>query len=188
MPVKRIVKYGADILNRKTKQVNFSDLKPDLPHILKDMWDSCFALKGTGLAANQIGLDLRLAVIVMGEKEQQKKYVLINPKIVEKGGQMCQPEGCLSLPGICVNVKRYAQVKVKALNQQGIAVEIKAEGLLARALQHEIDHLDGKIFIDRLSAIEKVKLKPVLKKLKPYWLKTDESKGKFYEGPVFGDT
>ncbi|HUT86351.1 MAG TPA: peptide deformylase [Elusimicrobiales bacterium] len=188
MAVKRILKYGEDVLMRKTKPVNFAEIKAHLPNILKDMWDSCIAAKGAGLSANQIGLDLRLIVVVFTEEEVEKRFVFMNPKIIDKSGEVIEPEGCLSIPGICWKVKRYESVKVSALNAKGLPVEINAKGLFARILQHEIDHLNGKTFIDKLSPLHKIKLKPAIKKLRPYWQKTDESKGKFYEGPVFSDS
>ena len=188
MAIKRILKYGEGVLMRKIKPVNFAEIKQRLPNILKDMWDTCIATKGAGLSANQIGLDLRLAVIMFTEKEIEKRFVLINPKIIGASGEITEPEGCLSVPGICWKVKRYEIVKVSALNEKGIPIEINAKGLFSRILQHETDHLNGKTFIDRLSPLHKIKLKPAIKKLRPRWKKTDESKGKFYEGPVFSDS
>jgi peptide deformylase len=184
----KVVKYGESILKKKIKPVDFTAIENRLPDILKDMWDTCFALKGTGLAANQIGLDLRLAIIVITEKQKEKRFVLINPKVVEKSGRSFEQEGCLSVPGIYYRVKRFSKVKVAALNEKGLPVEINATGLFARVLQHEVDHLDGKLFIDKLPPLSKLRLKPIIKKLKSRWEKTDESKGKFYEGPIFSDT
>jgi peptide deformylase len=87
-----------------------------------------------------------------------------------------EDEGCLSFPGLFAKIKRFSKVKVRALNEKGMPVEITAEGLLAKALQHEIDHLDGVVFIDRLPVLTRLKLKPVLMRLKRQWKKTDESR------------
>lgn len=178
MAVKRIVKYGEKILTQRTKKVDYEKLKEKLPEILEDMYDTMEAVGGIGLAANQIGLDLQLAVIKYEDKDSFKKYdiVIINPEIVDSDGSTYEEEGCLSFPGFFVKVKRFARVKVRALNQKGLPVEIKAEGLLAKALQHEIDHLNGITFIDRLPLAQKLKLKPTLLKLKRQWKKIDESK------------
>jgi peptide deformylase len=188
MAIRRITKYGEDILRRKTKPVRFSDIKDKLPHILKDMWDSCFAVKGVGLSANQIGLDLRLAIIIITENEKEKRFVIINPEIAAKTAPVMEIEGCLSVPGVYGKVKRFDKVKVHALNEKGMPVEINAQGLLARVLQHETDHLDGKLFINRMSPIARIKVKSYIKKAKSHWCRVDESKGIFYEGPVFGNT
>jgi len=188
MSVRRITKYGEKVLRQKTKPVKFSEIEKKLPHILKDMRDTCYAVKGLGLAANQIGLSLRIAVVATDDEKKPKKFVLINPKITKKSGKTFAAEGCLSLPGVYAKVKRYANVTVTALNEKGLPVEIEAEGLLARAFQHEVDHLNGKFFIDRLSPLAKIKFKSIIKKLKSRWAEIDEGKGIFYEGPFFGDT
>ncbi|HAT72169.1 MAG TPA: peptide deformylase [Elusimicrobia bacterium] len=177
MAIRRICKYGERILEKKTRKVDFSEIKKDLPVLIADMFDTMDAVGGAGLAANQIGVDLRLAVIkIQREGEEPLSIVIINPEIVERSGSMNEEEGCLSFPGLFAKVKRAAKVKVRALNEKGLPIEINAEGLFARALQHELDHLDGIVFIDRLPLMSRLKLKPALMKLKPRWKKLDESK------------
>lgn len=177
MAIRRICKYGEKILNKKTKKVNYSEIKNSLQSILTDMFDTMTAVRGLGLAANQIGLDMSMAIIKMEDKNKGEiNVIMINPVIVYHEGESYQEEGCLSFPGLFAKVKRYNKVTVRAINEKGLPIEIKGEGLLARALQHEIDHLNGITFIDRLALISKLKLKPVLLKLKKQWKKIDESK------------
>lgn len=179
MAIKRICKYGEKILAKKTRKVGFEDIKKDLPALLADMFETMDAVGGAGLAANQIGLDLRLAVIkIQREDEDPLSIVIINPDMVEKSGSMYEDEGCLSFPGLFAKIRRAAKVKVRALNEKGLPIEINAEGLFAKALQHEIDHLDGVVFVDRLPLMSRLKLKPTLMKMKARWKKIDESKMK----------
>lgn len=179
MPIRRINKYGDKILEKKTKKVNFDELKKSLPAILTDMFDTMDAVGGIGLAANQIGLDLRLAVIkIKREDEEPLSIVIINPEIVEKSGTLYEEEGCLSFPGLFAKIRRSAKVKMRAINEKGMPIEINAEGLFAKAVQHELDHLDGVLFVSRLPLMSRLKLKPALMKLKARWKKIDESKMK----------
>ncbi|PIS47141.1 MAG: peptide deformylase [Elusimicrobia bacterium CG08_land_8_20_14_0_20_51_18] len=177
MPVRRICKYGEQILSKKTEKVDFKKIKGELPKILGDMLDTLDLVRGAGLAANQIGLDMQLAIVRIKEEEREMDFVLINPVLAEKSGEIAEDEGCLSFPGLFARVKRHAKVKVRALNEKGVPVEITGTGLLARALQHEIDHLNGIVFLDHLSLLTRLRLKPVLMKLKRQWKKMDESKG-----------
>lgn len=177
MAIRRICKYGEKILAKKTKKVDFSALKKELPALLADMFETMDVVGGAGLAANQVGLDLRLAVIrIQREGEEPLSIVIINPELVEKSGSMYEEEGCLSFPGLFARVRRAAKVKVRAINEKGLPIEINAEGLFAKALQHEVDHLDGITFVDRLPLISRLKLKPALMKMKSQWKKLDESK------------
>lgn len=179
MAIRRITKYGEKILAKKTKRVVFDEIRKDLPVLLADMFETMDAVGGAGLAANQIGLDLRLAVIkIHREDEDPLSIVIINPEMVEKSGSMYEDEGCLSFPGLFAKVRRAAKVKVRALNEKGLPIEINAEGLFAKALQHEMDHLDGVTFVDRLPLLSRLKLKPTLLKLKAQWKKIDERKMK----------
>ena len=177
MAIRRINKYGDKILRKKTKRVNFKAVKKELKFILKDMTDTMEAAGGIGLSANQMGLDLKLAIVRYRKSEEEfKDIVIINPEIIEQSGSSVSDEGCLSLPGLFAKTKRFTKVKVLALNEKGMPVEMVAEGLLARAFQHEIDHLNGILFIDKLPLLSKLKLKPVLRKMKKVWAKIDESK------------
>ncbi|OGR52236.1 MAG: peptide deformylase [Elusimicrobia bacterium GWA2_62_23] len=177
MAIRRICKYGEKVLEKKTRKVDYAEVKKDLPALLADMFETMDAVGGAGLAANQIGLDLRLAVIkIQRENEEPLSLVIINPELAEKSGSMYEDEGCLSFPGLFAKVRRAAKVKVRALNEKGLPIEINAEGLFAKALQHEMDHLDGITFVDRLPLLSRLKLKPALMKLKQQWKKLDESK------------
>ena len=179
MAIRRITKYGEKILEKKTRKINFEELKKNLPAILADMFDTMDAVGGIGLAANQIGLDLRLAVIkIKREDEEPLSIVIINPEIVEKSGTLYEEEGCLSFPGLFAKIRRSAKVKMRAINEKGMPIEINAEGLFAKAVQHELDHLDGVVFISRLPLMSRLKLKPALMKLRARWKKIDESKMK----------
>jgi peptide deformylase len=120
------------------------------------MFESMYQAQGIGLAAPQIGISQRLTVIdVSFKKNPEEKIVLINPEIVHREGEQYEEEGCLSLPEIREKVKRAAKVKVRAQDVEGEWFEIEGEELLSRAFQHEIDHLDGVLFIDRLSRLKR---------------------------------
>lgn len=177
MPIRRICKYGEKVLEKKTRRINFRELKDELPGIIADMFDTMDAVGGVGLSANQIGLSLRLCVIsIKKEDSDDLRIVLVNPELAEKDGIMSEEEGCLSFPGLFAKVKRFSKVKVRAFNEKGLPIELNAEGLFSKALQHELDHLDGVVFIDRLPFLSRLKLRPVLMKLKSRWKKMDESK------------
>lgn len=169
----RVTKYGEDILRKKLKPTDFKTLEPILPQLLADMEETCIAVRGAGLAANQIGLEYRLAVILVPESGEKgaklKRYVIINPEILEKRGEIIEEEGCLSLPGLWVEIKRASDVTVQYIDETGQPVKLRARGLLAKALQHEIDHLDGKLFIDYADPALKPAIKKEIKKLKPKW-------------------
>ncbi|MDP2865103.1 MAG: peptide deformylase, partial [Elusimicrobiota bacterium] len=112
------------------------------------------------------------------ENEEDLKLVLINPELAEKSGSLYEEEGCLSFPGLFARIRRSAKVKMRAINEKGMPIEINAEGLFAKAVQHELDHLDGVVFISRLPLMSRLKLKPALMKLRARWKKIDESKMK----------
>lgn len=183
MAIRRICKYGEKILRKKTRKVDFKSMKGKLEFIINDMFDTLQITNGIGLSANQVGLDLRLTVIKLkDEKEKETKFVLINPEIIEKSQTTIKgQEGCLSFPGLYAVVKRSEKIKVKALNEKGLPVEINALGMLSRVLQHEVDHLNGVLFIDKLPLLTRMRLKPVLFKLKKQWAKMDETKTAEYK-------
>lgn len=173
MAILRVTKYGEDILRQKLKPVDFETIKPMLPKLLKDMEETCLAVRGVGLAANQIGLDYRLALILIPESDEEnaplKRYVIINPEIISKRGEKLEEEGCLSLPGLWAEVKRATDVTIKYTDENGVEQTKRARGLLAKAFQHEVDHLDGKLFIDLVDPKLKPELKKAIKKLRPKW-------------------
>jgi peptide deformylase len=178
MAVLRVLKYGDKLLRKKTKPVVYEEIKDKLPLILKDMYDTMRFAKGIGLAANQVGFDMQLAIISYAYDTKKYDFVIINPKIVSANGELYEEEGCLSFPGFFIKIKRYENVVVRAINEKGLPIEIKASGLLAKAFQHEIDHLNGILFIDHLPLSLKLKKLPILTKLKREWKKIDETKMK----------
>lgn len=173
MAILRVTKYGENILRQKLKPVDFKTLEPLLPKLLKDMEETCLAVRGVGLAANQIGLEYRMAVILIPESAEEnaplKRYVIINPKIISMRGEKLEEEGCLSLPGLWAEVKRATDVTIKYTDEHGQEQIKRARGLLAKAFQHEVDHLDGKLFIDLVDPALKPELKKAIKKLRKDW-------------------
>jgi peptide deformylase len=149
-----IVKYPDPILQKPAEPITTFDAK--LRELIDDMFTSMYDAQGIGLAAPQIGISSRLTVIDLSfQKDPKQKIVLINPEIVEKSGKQVEEEGCLSLPEIRDRVVRAAEVKVRAQDANGKSIEVEGTELLARALQHEIDHLDGILFIFRLSRLKR---------------------------------
>jgi peptide deformylase len=162
--IHEIVKYPDPVLAKRGEPI--TEFDDDLKTLVEEMFESMYAAHGIGLAAPQIGLSKRLTVIdVNFKKDPADKLVLINPEIVEREGKQYEEEGCLSLPEIREKVNRAAKVKVRAQNLEGEWFEVEGEELLARALQHEIDHLDGVLFIDRLSRLKRDLLIRRIKKL-----------------------
>ena len=152
--IREIVKYPEPILERPTEPV--TEFNDDLRKFVDDMFESMYAAKGIGLAAPQVGVSKRLTVIDLSFKERpEDRIILINPEIVLKEGKQYEEEGCLSLPEIREKVSRAAKVKVRAQDLEGNWFELEGTELLARAFQHEIDHLDGILFIRRVSALKR---------------------------------
>lgn len=143
MAIRTIRTYDDDILRKKSRVVD--EINPRILLLVKDMKETMYKSKGIGLAAPQVGILKRIVVIDIGDGP----IALINPEIVEMKGSQIDNEGCLSIPGVQKNVDRPETVKVKALSENGEETVIDGEGLLARALCHEIDHLDGILFIDK---------------------------------------
>ena len=159
-----IKKYPEKILKEKAAPVESID--SHLQHLIDDMIETMHTVRGLGLAANQVGISKRLSVIDTSIREENRSLiVLINPVIIEKEGLIEAEEGCLSIPGYMTTIKRAERVYVRGLNREGKTIEIEGTGLLARALQHEIDHLDGLLFIDRMSPIKRQFFKRRYKKL-----------------------
>ena len=149
-----IVKFPDPILQRPAEAVTVFD--DDLRRLVDDMFESMYVAHGIGLAAPQIGIPKRLTVIDLSfQKNPEDKIALINPEVITKEGKIFEEEGCLSLPDIREKVSRAAKVKIRAQDVQGNWFEREAEELLARAFQHEIDHLDGILFIFRISALKR---------------------------------
>jgi peptide deformylase len=152
--IHEIVKYPDPVLATPAASVTAFDAA--LKKLVSEMFCSMYAAQGIGLAAPQIGISKRLTVIdISFNKNPGEKLVLINPEVVEQHGRQFEEEGCLSLPDIREKVQRAAQVKVRAQDERGEWFEVDGEELLARALQHEIDHLNGILFIDRISRLKR---------------------------------
>jgi peptide deformylase len=169
MPVLRITKHGETVLKKASAPVDYEAMREELPALLRDMWATMYSVRGVGLAAPQVGLNIRLSVIDVKPEGKSQKLVLINPEIVSLEGSVNDEEGCLSVPGVYAKVTRAVKARVRALDEKGQPYEMSGEGLLARAFQHEIDHLDGKLFIDRLEFTHKLRVMSVIKELKPSW-------------------
>jgi peptide deformylase len=160
-----IVKYGDPVLETPTKPVETFD--EEFRKLTDDMFESMYAAQGVGLAAPQIGMGLRVTVIdVTNGKNPEAKLVCANPQIIHAEGEQHEEEGCLSLPGFRGRVLRPAFVTVRAQNVTGEEFEMRGEGLLARAFCHEIDHLDGILFINHLSILKRDLIKRKIRKLK----------------------
>jgi len=151
LAIYRIVELGNDILRERAKAV--PKITPNILKLLDNMAETLYSAKGVGLAAPQVGVAKRVIVIDVGEGLVE----LINPEIIKFEGHETESEGCLSIPGTVGDVTRAATVEVKCLDRQGKERVFQANGLYARALQHEIDHLDGILFIDRAQKVWKVK-------------------------------
>jgi len=149
-----IVKFPDPILQQPAEPVTVFDA--ELRKLVEDMFTSMYDAQGIGLAAPQIGISKRLTVIDLSfQKKPEDKIVLINPEVIEIKGKQVEEEGCLSLPEIRDRVVRAAEVKVRAQDAEGKPIEVEGSELLARAIQHEIDHLDGILFIFRLSRLKR---------------------------------
>jgi peptide deformylase len=154
LKIHAIVKYPEPVLSKPAAPV--TDFDAALKKLVQEMFASMYAAQGIGLAAPQIGLSKRLTVIdVSFDKNPDEKIVLINPEIIEEEGKQFEEEGCLSLPDIREKVHRAARVNVRAQNERGEWFEMEGKELLARAFQHEIDHLNGVLFIDRISRLKR---------------------------------
>lgn len=165
MAVLKILTYPHPKLRRKS--VPIENIGGNVEKLLDDIAETMYHAPGIGLAAPQVGLNLRVCVIDVSPRDENSEGLieLINPVIISAEGVQMEEEGCLSIPGFVSQVKRKAIVKVRALNRSGKSFEIEGTGLLARAFQHEIDHLDGILFIDRLSRLKRELLKRKIEKV-----------------------
>jgi peptide deformylase len=160
MSLLTILHYPNPILRLKAEPV--TEFNPDLQRFIDAMFATMYEDHGIGLAATQVNIQEQVIVIDVSP-DKTSPYVFINPKIIEKEGEADSEEGCLSVPGAFATVKRAARIRVKALDRYGKPFELDADGLFGYCIQHEMDHLDGKLFIDRLSRLKRER---VLKKLK----------------------
>ena len=162
MAILDVVYYGDSRLEKVSEPV--SEVTADVRKFIKNMFETMYFTNGVGLSAPQVGVNTRILVIdISGGTDRSKQIALINPVILTESGEQKGPEGCLSFPGLFVEVKRPNYVKVKGLNPDSNEVEIEGTELLARALHHEIDHLDGVLFTQRMKKSDR---EAIVKKMK----------------------
>jgi len=162
--IRPILKYGAGSLHDRAADVDA--ITPEIDTLVNDMIETMYAAPGVGLAAPQVGVPLRIFVVdVSLGRDPAGLMVMINPQFVAREGMQLEEEGCLSLPGFEATVVRPTRVVIKALDREGTEYERQGDGLLARAFQHEMDHLDGTLFIDHLRGIKREMIVRKIKKL-----------------------
>jgi len=161
MALRTILHYPDPRLRQVAKPVETVD--DEIRRLVDDMTETMYAAPGIGLAAIQINVAQRVVVIDISETRNQLQ-VFINPQILERDGQQVFEEGCLSVPGIFDEVERARHIRVRALDRTGQPFELEADGLLATCIQHEIDHLDGKVFVDYLSRLKQSRIRKKLEK------------------------
>lgn len=154
MSIRSVRMYGDPVLRQKAEPVESFD--EPLRQLVGDMFETMHAYRGVGLAGNQVGVLQRVLVVeVPVEDAAPLQLALVNPILSEASGQQVEEEGCLSIPGIYEDIKRGLQIRVRAQDPDGNCIDFVAEGYLARVLQHEVDHLDGVLFLDRLSPLRR---------------------------------
>jgi len=172
MSVREIKKFNDFLLYQKTKPVE--KVTQEIETLIRDLKDTLLANKGIGLVANQIGVPLRIAVVDLKSKPRKEDIllrgggnrflVLVNPRIVARRGKQVIEEGCLSFPGIYLKIRRSRWVKISGIDEKEKPLTVEAEGIPAQVFQHEIDHLEGKVFINRLPFWKRWKIKQQIKK------------------------
>jgi peptide deformylase len=162
--IRPILRYGADVLHGPAAPV--AGLTDDLQHLIDDMIQTMYAAPGIGLAAPQVGVPLRIFVCdVSVGRNPSDLLAFVNPEFGERDGMQLEEEGCLSVPGFNATVARPARVVLMGLNREGREQVVDASGLLARCFQHEMDHLEGTVFVDRLRGLQKDLIVRKIKKL-----------------------
>jgi peptide deformylase len=152
--IRPIVKYGTALLHRPSQRVD--EITPELHKLIDDMIETMYAAPGVGLAAPQVGVAMRLFVVDVSVGRNPKDLmVFVNPEFIEREGMQLEEEGCLSVPGFTATVARPARVLLRGQDRTGAEREVEGMGLLARAFQHEMDHLDGRLFVDHLRGIKR---------------------------------
>ena len=159
-----LLRYGANALHQPAAPV--AEITADIDRLITNMVETMYAAPGIGLAAPQVGVPLRIFVIDLSMgRDPNGLITMINPEFVERDGMQLEEEGCLSVPGFNATVVRPLRAVVKGLDREGTLQQVDGEGLLARAFQHEMDHLDGMLFIDRLRGIKKEMIVRKIRKL-----------------------
>jgi peptide deformylase len=162
--IRPILKYGDGTLHDPARAVDA--VTPDIERIIDDMVETMYAAPGIGLAAPQVGIPLRIFVIDLSVgRDASELIIMVNPEFVERDGVQLEDEGCLSVPGFNATVVRPARAVVRGLDRAGRAYQREGTGLLARAFQHEMDHLDGTLFVDRLRGIKRDLIVKKIRKL-----------------------
>ena len=162
--IRPIVKYGDEVLHRPAERVDA--LTPEVQVLIDDMIETMYAAPGVGIAAPQVGVALRIFVVdISVGRRAEDLLVFVNPEFVEREGMQLEEEGCLSVPGFTATVARPARAVVKGLDRQGAERVVEGRELLARALQHEMDHLDGTLFVNRLRGIKRDQIVRKIRKL-----------------------
>jgi peptide deformylase len=152
--IRPILKYGDEVLHQRAGEV--AEVTPEVERLIDDMIETMYAAPGIGLAAPQIGAPLRIFVVDLSlGRDPSALIVMINPEFIERDGMQLEEEGCLSVPGFNATVVRPSRVLVRGLDRAGRDQQTEGTGLLARAFQHEMDHLDGTLFVDRLRGIKR---------------------------------
>lgn len=164
MSIYKIVKYGDPVLRKKTQEI--TEITEDIKQLAFDMLETMYAAPGVGLAAPQIGLSLKLCVIDVMPEGKKEPYILINPQIIDGTDMVELEEGCLSFPKIYEKVKRFNEVTAQYTDINGKLRKVTVSGFLAKAFQHEIDHLNGKVFIDLLSPWKRKDVEKEIRKRK----------------------
>ena len=154
MPRRQIVIYGAPVLQRGAEPV--ASISSDVIELAEDMQATMYANQGVGLAAPQVGASVRVIVLdASGGRDPKQRLVLLNPEILEMSGEESAEEGCLSIPEFVTDIRRATLVRVVGQTLNGKSIEVEAEGLAARAIQHEIDHLNGRLIVDFLNPLQR---------------------------------
>ncbi|MEJ2213193.1 MAG: peptide deformylase [Gammaproteobacteria bacterium] len=161
MAILEILHYPDPRLRNEAKPV--TEVDAEIQQLVKDMFETMYDAPGIGLASIQVNVPKRVIVVDVSE-DQDQPLCFINPEVVETEGEETMDEGCLSVPGFYETVQRAEKIRVKALNEKGEAFEMDADGLLAVCIQHEIDHLDGKLFVDYISPLKRNRIRKKLEK------------------------
>lgn len=163
MALRNILKYPDPALRKKAAQVE--EFGAELEELVRDMAETMYDAPGAGLAATQIGVHLQVVVMDISPPEEKELTVLVNPKIIHSEGEVVEVEGCLSVIEFSAKVKRAQKIVIKARDIKGSSLEFEAEDWFARVIQHEVDHLQGVLYIDRISALKRSLYKKKLKKI-----------------------
>jgi peptide deformylase len=161
MAILPVLRFPDERLRKKAQPV--TEITPEIQQLIDDMIETMYEKQGIGLAATQVDFHQRIIVIDVSE-EGDEIYVIINPEIIDKSGEAGIDEGCLSVPDARAFVPRFERIKIKALDRDGQPYEIDADGLLAICIQHEMDHLEGKLFVDYLSSLKRQRIAQKLEK------------------------